>query len=470
MNKVTRWTRTWGLTFLSFVAVSLQLSAQQFTTLVNFNLSNGANPQMAFIEGKDGNLYGTTTGGGAQVCCGTIFKISTSGDFKTIYNFQSGSGDGPTSLFLAPNGTYFGTTIIGGEADWGTVFRSYKKGIVTVHSFTCDQNCEGGIVPEAGVVQGVDGMFYGTTAGGGKNKNGTVFKVASDGRFKTLYKFSGPDGSEPYAGLTLGIDGDLYGTTEFGGENCIGCGNIFKITTDGNLTVIHDFNGVDGESSFQLVQGTNGILYGTTPGGGFNDQGTVFSITPDGTFTTLYTFCAQPGCSDGSGPSAALMQASDGNFYGVTGYGGDLTCRPPDGCGVLFRISASGNFDIVHNFESTEGRIPNQLFQHTNGKLYGATFFGGSQDDGTVFSLDLGFSPFVAFLRAYGKIGETGGIVGQGFTGTTAVTINGVSATFKVVSDTYLTAIVPQGATTGYVTVITPNESLTSNVPFRVIP
>ena len=167
-----------------------------------------------------------------------------------------------------------------------------------------------------------------------------------------------------------------------------------------------------------------------------------------------------------------MVQASDGNFYGTTEFGGDITCNPPLGCGTIFQITPEGTLTTLHNFESFDGANGSGLFQATDGILYG-TSNGGilscapPYGCGTVFSLDTGLGPFVAFVRAAGKVGQTGGILGQGFTETTSVSLNGIPANFTVVSDTYIKATVPAGATTGYVTVATPTGVLTSNVPFR---
>jgi uncharacterized repeat protein (TIGR03803 family) len=168
-----------------------------------------------------------------------------------------------------------------------------------------------------------------------------------------------------------------------------------------------------------LVLGTDGNLYGTTMGGGNSTRGgTIFQITPQGVLTTLYDFCSLPNCADGAAPQAALIQATNGDFYGTTSAGGEL--------------------------------IP-----------------GGS---GTVFRFSLGLGQFVKLEQASGKVGQTMGIVGQYFTGSTGVFLNGTPASFKVLSDTIIRATVPPGATTGFVTVETPNGTLKSNVPFRVIP
>jgi uncharacterized repeat protein (TIGR03803 family) len=203
----------------------------------------------------------------------------------------------------------------------------------------------------------------------------------------------------------------MYG----GGAQCVyGCGTIFKMSSGGKFTTLYDFcsqtNCADGANPAEsLVLATDGNLYGTTAGGGNSvGAGTIFKITPQGVLTTLYDFCSQSNCADGGGPDAALIQGTDGNFYGTTG--------------------------------------------------------------GTVFRFSMGLGPFVKLVQASGKVGQTMGIYGQGFTGTTGVLLNGTPASFKVVSDTIIRATVPAGATTGFVTVETPSGTLKSNVAFRVIP
>lgn len=176
----------------------------------------------------------------------------------------------------------------------------------------------------------------------------------------------------------------------------------------------------------------------------------------------MYSF--QGGQNDGAAPNPGLAQATDGNLYGTTNLGGS------SGYGTLFQISTSGAYKLLYSFNNLIGRYPLAgLMQHTNGKLYGTTSNGGSR--GTVYSLDMGLGPFVTFVRANGKVGQTAQILGQGLTGTTNVTFNGLPATsFLVGSDTYIRAVIPSGATTGPVVVTTPQGILTSNKNFLVIP
>jgi len=218
-----------------------------------------------------------------------------------------------------------------------------------------------------------------------------------------------------------------------------------------------------------LVEALDGNFYGTTfqGGAGVNDVGTVFKLSPSGTFATLYNFCS--GCAGGTNPDAGLWQATDGNLYGTAYVGGAYYN------GTIYEITPDGAFTTLYNFCTSSG-CPDGggplggVLQSTSGLFYGTTNWGGAKYYGTVFELNNGLGPFVAFVLPQGKVGQVARILGQGFTGTTNVSFNGVPATFTVVFGTFLEATVPSGATTGYVTVTTPSGTLTSNVQFHVLP
>jgi uncharacterized repeat protein (TIGR03803 family) len=211
--------------------------------------------------------------------------------------------------------------------------------------------------------------------------------------FKSLLNFEGNDGFIPTQTLTQGPDGDLYGTTTGGSDNS---GTVFSMTRPGTLTTLYQFctqvGCPDGANPSGLVLGTDGNFYGVTYGGGANGDGTVFQITSRGSLTTLYSFCSQANCEDGDGPRAALMQASDGNFYGTTWAGGTGTSCV-GGCGTAFRITPAGKLTTLHSFDLTDGWTPNGLIEATNGKFYGTTQQGGPPCDvssagcGTVFEM-----------------------------------------------------------------------------------
>ncbi len=263
------------------------------------------------------------------------------------------------------------------------------------------------------------------------------------------------DYAYPNAGLVQATDGSFYGTADHGSY-------VFKITPRGALTDLHDFTCTDGcFPEAALIEASDGKLYGTTGAGGTSGCGTIFRITPNGKLRTLHNFDGTDGCSS----YASVLQATDGNLYGTTSTGG------ANNHGTVFEMTKDGRLTTLHSFQGADGDSPvGGLVQATDGKLYGTTSVGGAYGDGTIFSLDLGFSPLVRLVRNVGQVGQTGDILGQGFTGTTDVSLNGTPATFTVVSDTYLTATIPAGATTGFVTVSTPSGTLTSNKIFRVTP
>ena len=329
-------------------------SAGTFTTLYQFSGPDGAIPAAGLVQGTDGNFYGTTEYGGNTNLSGnlsggagdgTVFRITSAGTLTTLYQFSGFDGANPVAgLVQGSDGNFYGTASASGMitncyGSCGTVFKITSAGtLTTLHSFGDPPN---GTDPVGSLVQGSDGNFYGTTWYGVTNGAGTVFKITSAGTFTTLYQFSGPDGSGPVGSLVQGSDSNFYGTTSQGGtNNCSGgCGTVFRITSAGTLTTLYQFSGLDGtDPQAGLVQGSDGNFYGTTQAGGTSgSRGTVFTITPAGTLTTLHSFSSSG--SDGRYPDAGLVQSSDGNFYGTTSSGGTSTnCN--GGCGTVFEISA----------------------------------------------------------------------------------------------------------------------------------
>jgi uncharacterized repeat protein (TIGR03803 family) len=326
------------------------------TTLHSFNFTDGYSPYAALVQAANGEFYGTTQFGGANsacgsgIGCGTVFKITLSGNLTALYSFcsQTNCTDGSepyAGLVQATDGNLYGTTLAGGANDDGTVFKITRSGtLTTLHSF----DYTGGYLPDGGLVQGTNRKFYGTTRNGGANDDGTVFSITAGGTLNTLHSFDRTDGAEP-AGLVQGTNGDFYGITGFGGANSscgqgAGCGTVFKITPSGNLTMLHSFDGTDGYNPVAaLIQGTDGKFYGTTQFGGANNAcnnqdagcGTVFEMAPSGKLTTLYSFCSQTNCTDGGGPLAALVQATSGKFYGTTEGGG------ANRAGTVFSLSVN---------------------------------------------------------------------------------------------------------------------------------
>ncbi len=317
------------------------------TTLHSFEGPEGGEPVAGLIQASDGNFYGTTLRGGAYGG-GAVFKMSPGGTLTTLYSFCAQTG------------------------------------------------CPDGEEPEAGLIQATDGDFYGTTRdGGGSYRYGTIFKITSAGTLTTLYVFSMIDGGYPVAGLIQASDGNFYGTTSDGGASAICYGTIFKITPAGSLTTLHSFGTLPkcsdgGEPQAKLIQANDGNFYGTTMIGGAN-HGTVFRITPSGTLTTLHSFC-QSNCADGASPLAGLIQASDGNLYGTTQYGANGYNSVANGYGTAFEVTTTGTLITLYSFcaqvNCADGALPQAaLVQATDGSFYGTAGYLGADDYGTVFRL-----------------------------------------------------------------------------------
>jgi uncharacterized repeat protein (TIGR03803 family) len=450
------------------VAATYTSHAQTFTVLHDFNTSD-PQPAGALAQGEDGKFYGVSG-------LNTMFTFDpVSGD--TAQQPISLTGFGLTAgLVMGNAGTFYGTTELGGLNDFGTIFYLRSDGtLITLYNF---DGYNGG-VPFGSLIQGVDGELYGTTsegaAGGCRRGCGTVFRLNIYREIYTVlhrfYRRIG-DGAFPDAGLLQATDGNFYGTTAEGGTN--NEGTVFSMNSKGDLTILYSFNRTDGEApEASLVEGPDGYLYGTTTSGGVDRDGTIFKVSRSGQLTTLHTFTY----TDGEDPNSALILASDGKFYGLTRFGGTGTCSRGFGCGTLFSIDTAGNFQKLHDFGFDDGTYPAAgLLQATNGVFYGIATNGGLADCnngegcGTLYSFDMGLRPFITFPHAAGKVGTSGPILGQGFTGTTSVAINGTKVPFTVISDAHIQATIAPGATTGYVTVTTPSGVLTSNVPFHVLP
>jgi uncharacterized repeat protein (TIGR03803 family) len=345
-----------GMSYTAYAGVAL-------TTLHLFNpFPNGSDPTSALVEGTDGNFYGTTEKGGSENL-GTVFKITKSGFLTTLHSFAGPADGGSPSagLVLGRDGNFYGTTQSGGSNFSGTVFRISASGAFTsLYSFTYGND---GANPYGGLVEGNDGNFYGTTQTAGSNASGTVFEIDSNGVFNSLYSFTGgPDGANPYAGLILAKDGYLYGTTYAGGSN--GAGTVFKISTKGALTGLYSFTGADDGANpcDALVQGSDGYFYGTTYNGGTNNSGTVFKINSNGAITRLYSFTGM--VNDGANPYAGMVQGGDGYFYGATVWG-------YYGHGSIFRISATGDYASLHSFNQGVGNPRGGLVLGDDGSFYG---------------------------------------------------------------------------------------------------
>ncbi|HZT40538.1 MAG TPA: choice-of-anchor tandem repeat GloVer-containing protein [Chthonomonadaceae bacterium] len=353
--------------------------------------NDGADPYSCPIQASDGNFYGTTYHGGLNNT-GALYKVSLDGTVTTLYSFsaldQNGvNSDGAhpyASLTQGTDGNFYGTATMGGANASGTVFKITPAGAFTVLHAFYGTGSEGSF-PEAPLVQGGDGSFYGTTHNGGAYDRGTVFHITGGGTFTVLYTFQGGfDGAYPAGGLTLGNDGNLYGATYMAGA--YNSGTVFRITPTGALTTLHAFSSLSGSPSYTnadgafplagLVKGNDGNFYGTAWKGG-QGTGTVFRITPDGIFTTLHSFGTLFGAAgeieDGVYPRSALTLGRNGDLYGITYEEGG------NGGGTIFKVTPQGNFipvvELDPSWMNVQSNSMPSVIQGSDGALYGAADF-----------------------------------------------------------------------------------------------
>jgi uncharacterized repeat protein (TIGR03803 family) len=353
----------------------------QLVTLISFNNTNGASPYGRLAQGSDGWLYGTTSGGGSNGY-GTVFKLATNGSLASLMSFNSTNGAQPRQgLAQGSDGQFYGTAAFGGTNGGGTLFR-----IATNNPFSSLFSFDArGYTPYGGVVQGPNGNFYGTTFQGGAYSNGIVYQLTTNGGFTVIYSFKGSsDGANSYAGLIQGTDGNFYGTTFYGGSN--GFGTIFKVTPGGAFSSIFSFGGTNGAyPQASLLQAADGNFYGTTQNGGpYTNQfgtgyGTVFRLGMDGTFTSLFSFNG----TNGGYPRAGLTRGVDGSFYGTTTYGGTsdngtvfrlTVSAPPSAPEFLGIVPAAGA--VVLTWSAVVGQ-QYQMLRRTNLELANWTNLGG---------------------------------------------------------------------------------------------
>jgi uncharacterized repeat protein (TIGR03803 family) len=347
-------------------------STSRALTLMNLSPAN-AGTYSVIVS----NALGSTPSTNASL---TVFSLTAPGvALSTLYSFSGGTdGGNPNGLMQETNGNFYGTTQSGGSNSSGTVFQMTPAGAVTTLDWF-DDTGNAGYSPAAALVQGPDGALYGTTFEGGTAGWGTVFQTTTNGALTTLVNFEiSTDGAGPSAAMIEGADGALYGTTQYGGGN--GDGTAFRMTTNGTLTTLATFNGVNGTGPNELFQAANGSFYGTTFEGGTNGNGSVFQIATNGTLTSLVSFNYTNG---GSLPYAGVVQTPDGDFFGTTYEGGAY------GYGAVYQMSSSGVITTVYSFTGggDGGHPAAGLTLGSDGNFYGTTAYGGTYDDGTVFRL-----------------------------------------------------------------------------------
>ncbi|HLV78989.1 MAG TPA: choice-of-anchor tandem repeat GloVer-containing protein [Chthonomonadaceae bacterium] len=449
--------------------------AQSVTVLYSFSGSDGAYPYTPLVEASDGNFYGTTYYGGNNG--GTVYQVTPSGALTTLYAFAGTSdpnGSQPMAgLIQGTDGALYGSTEIGGAYGHGVVFKITTGGALTVlHAFTGSD----GMNPLGSLIQASDGNFYGTTYDSGAHNDGTVFKLAPDGTYTVLHAFAGypGDGAWPTAGLIQASDGNFYGVTYGGGAN--NAGTIFQITPAGSLMVLYSFNpvnGVDGQHpGTNLFQASDGNLYGVTFEAGTYGHGTVFQASLSGAFATIHEFSGSP---DGAGPYGPFVQGSNGNLIGVTSGGG------ASGVGQVYQISPGGAVTDLYDFPAAYLSQPigprAGFIWGSDGSLYGTSYDGGSSGEGTVYKLAFASVPVLKSISPASM--NAGGpaftliVKGSGFANSSVVNWNGSPLTTTYVSATELKAAVPAsliaspGAT--HVTVVTSGSGASSAKTFSIL-
>jgi len=363
------------------------------TVLYSFGQPPGGRYPSSAVIDMNGRLVGTAYEGGKDK--GTIYQLSRSGTVSVLYNFHRVTGYYPYASVIDYQRSFYGTTQFGGKYSFGTVYRFTASGEhKLLHAF---QGGTDGYTPIAPLIN-VNGNFYGVTLGkyGGDGSAcepgecGTIFEITRSGE-SVLYRFTGgTDGASPASGL-LFVNGTFYGTTFYGGGSGCGggCGTVFEYTASGGERVMYRFaGGTDGAGPLGSLTYANGSLYGTTYTGGSSGAGTIFAITPSGRYKQLYTFA---GGADGALPRDGLIYVGH-VFYGTTLEGGGSGCgKSRPGCGTVFEFSRSDGERVIYSFSGApnDGANPAASLLDVDGTLFGTTYYGGTYDQGTLFSISL---------------------------------------------------------------------------------
>ena len=371
-------------------------AAVHYTPLVVFDGTNGASPAGKLAQGRDGCLYGTASTGGMNGATGTVFRVALDGtQFTNLYYFTGTSnGSNPVGgLTQGDDGAFYGTTWAGGTSNCGTVFRITTDGSLTSLASFLNTN---GANPDTSLTPAGDGSFYGGAAYGGPYPDssiggtgfGATFNVTTNGLLSVPILFARTNGSSP-SQLVRTPNGNLYGATTWGGDTSHysqGFGTIYQLRPDGTWTSVYVFSGGnDGGFIYGgIALAADGSLYGATYSGGANLLGSLFRCSTNGQFTTLYAFT---GGIDGANPAGPLVEGSDGNLYGSTYLGGGVA-------GTLFQFTPSGLGTTLVSFTGTSGSFPGghcraQLLQASDGNFYGVTLTGGPYNLGVLFRLSV---------------------------------------------------------------------------------
>ena len=418
------------LVLLTVAAVS---RAQEFEIVRHFMpYTAGTGPSARMVVASDGNVYGTTVGGG-ELGLGTIFRLVPDGqggfDRETLHSFYGPDGAFPYQLIQGSDSRLYGVTQLGGALDGGVVYVLEPDGsLFVLHSFA---PTDFRYLGASGLTQASDGQLYGVYFHGGASNLGMIFRLSTSGDFAILHDFVSADGQWPYGALLQASDGYLYGTTTFGGGSAAsgigfsdgepavarpkgigvsGSGTFFRIDLAGNFTVLHRFDSAEaGLPNGDLVEGFDGNLYGTAFNGGTAGVGTIYRCDKSGNTTVLLSFSGP----DGAYPFSGLTRGPDGTLYGATTAGG-----ASDG-GSAFGIAEDGTYTLLASFpigHSADPRDPKAgLVPAPDGSLLGNTFYGGpSGTGGTVFRVlppATGFTVVHAFDSSLTALSPTSALV-----------------------------------------------------------
>jgi len=446
--KIRVFTTITATSLFILLATPAHIAAQEtprFTVLHTFTGPDGASPYGSLISDYQGNIYGTTIGGGDTTdvpCanspfglgCGVVYKLDHHGNESVLYQF-TGQSDGAypaTELLLDEAGNLYGTARGGGNANPACVFingcgvvfkldRHANESVLYAFNGGAD-----GLGAASGLVRDQLGNLFGTTIAGGSSNPactgdgppgtcGVIYKLDPKGNETVLHTFTGStDGYAPYGSLLLDWQGDLFGIASNGGDisssfcgttvpalaGALGCGTVFKIDRTGNFSILHTFEGKDGGPfpDGWLATDYAGNIYGITGNGGSAvsstnlGNGTIFKIDRQGNESVLYNFA---GGAQGFTSFGSVIRDNLGNLYGATFFGGDTTdpaCSAVGGCGVVFRLDPWGRYTVLHTFKGPDGANPwADLYMDQRGDIYGTTTAGGDPtcNCGTVFKIAL---------------------------------------------------------------------------------
>ncbi len=474
-----------ALTMLAAVVILAGIArpaqAQTYTPLYAFgavdSTQNGPNGQLAL--GRDGNFYGTINS-----IISEIYKITPEGTETLLW----GAGTYPngsvcySGLTLGADGLLYGTCEMwdGFTGNGGIIFK-FDPSTLQFTSLYSFPYCGTTWLPSP-LTLGTDGNFYGTTFGSGYCDTGwgTFFRITPTGKFTTLHVFQGytaNEPGEPSGPLTLGANGNFYGTSQAGGyPDDYNGGTVYEITPQGKVTLLYSFpNTGPLYPEAGVTQGADGKFYGTANDGGTYGEGAIFQWASTGKINYLHYFNRS---TDNAGfPTLPITLGSDGNLYEADSDYINGSYGPES----FFEITTKGVYTDLFNLLVPEGicdentvngcLLSSPLALHPNGTFFGTTLQGGVYEGegigrGVFYSLNTGLKPYIILQFPLGGFGTTLGIFGQGFSTASAVEFNGTLASFTVVSDTYLEATIPTGATVGYVTVTESTGSLKSAIKF----